>query len=221
MTFGFFPVQTPFSGKEGFMLNITEIKNRADISKVFAALGGEMRGKRGNAFWRGSQDFNLSLDAEKGLWHDFVSGEGGDVFKLVETALGCDFRGALEWLAGFIGVALSGKTPNANCGSSDSEDAGDWRADLEWSAHWARAARIIAEEVLAALPSWSPYRGILTDLLRAINVGEASCVAEYRTWRRRDPAMTTALAHAGKRADARLQRRLALWIQRTYGPATS
>jgi hypothetical protein len=189
------------------MPNIAEIKERANICEVFVALGGEMRGRRGKAFWRGGDGVNVSLDESSGLWHDFAAGEGGDVFKLVETALGCDFRAALEWLVDFTGVP---KTATRFPCDHDT----DWSADLEWSEHWARAARDLAETVLEQLPSFSLYRAAPTELLRVLRLGEASRVAEYREWRRRDPAMTAALAHAGKRADANQQRRLARWLMR-------
>jgi hypothetical protein len=191
---------------------LAEIKSRANINEVWAALGGpELRGSRGIAFWRNGDSYNVSLDVEKGLWFDFRDNVGGDVITLVQPVRKCSFADALEWLARFTGMSVPEPVHR-----NSKADADDWRADLEWSEHWARAARIIAEDCLAALSSWSLYRGPLTDFLRVIGLGEASRVAEYRRWRQHSPQLTTALARAGQRADARLQRRLALWLRR-YG----
>ena len=56
--------------------NIAEIKRRADIRDVWSALGGpELRGNRGQAFWRGGDGYSVALDFEKGLWHDHRDGD--------------------------------------------------------------------------------------------------------------------------------------------------
>ena len=47
--------------------------------------------------------FSVSLDT--GLWHDFASGEGGDLFDLVRNVTGCDFAGALQYLARACGIS--------------------------------------------------------------------------------------------------------------------
>ncbi len=91
------------------MASIAEIKARANIQHVWAALGGgELRGNRGQAFWRGGDGYSVALDPKRGLWHDFVAGEGGDVIALVEQVRECDFKAAAAWLADFTGMDLSG-----------------------------------------------------------------------------------------------------------------
>ena len=87
------------------MATISELKHAANVRDVFAALGGcKLRGNRGQAFWRGGNGYSVSLDFERGLWHDFVTGDGGDVIRLVEVAQGCDFKRACAWLAEFAGM---------------------------------------------------------------------------------------------------------------------
>lgn len=191
------------------MGSISEIKNRADIRQVFAALGGKLHGGRGQAFWRNGDGYSVALDPEKGVWFDHRDGVGGDVIALVETARGCDFREAVAWLGDFTGMSQSAPSrPN------DNRPDTDWASDLKWATWWGRAAEMLAELTLEELPSWSIQRRGPTVLLQAIRLGDAALVNEYREWRRRSPHLTGAMARAGERRDARLQKRLALWLRR-------
>ena len=132
------------NGRKG--LDLSEIKRRADIRDVWAALGGgKLRGGRGQAFWRKGDGYSVSLDVDRGLWHDFVSGEGGDVLTLVEVARECSFREAAEWLANHTGIEFPhdtvwGVAPTA-----------DWRSDLRAATWWRMAAVNLAEDALASL----------------------------------------------------------------------
>lgn len=49
---------------------------------------------------------SFSLNAEKGLWHCYGCGKGGDLIKFVETMENVDFSGALELLAKRAGIEL-------------------------------------------------------------------------------------------------------------------
>lgn len=70
------------------------------ITAVWAALGGgPLRSGRGKAFWRGGDGFTVSLNDDKGAWYDFRDGRGGGILDLVQTALSCERRAAVEWLA--------------------------------------------------------------------------------------------------------------------------
>jgi len=56
------------------------------ILAVWHALsGGELRGRRGVAFWRGGDGYSVSLNPERGTWYDFRDGIGGGVLALVEN----------------------------------------------------------------------------------------------------------------------------------------
>ncbi len=80
------------------------------ITDAWVALGGgPLRHRRGTAFWRHGDGFNVSLSDQKGCWHDFVTGEGGGVLDLVQKVRDCDRKGALRWLADFAGVPLDSK----------------------------------------------------------------------------------------------------------------
>ncbi len=196
------------------MTNISELKHAAKIYDVWSALGGcKLRGNRGQAFWRGGNGYSVSLDFERGLWHDFVTNDGGDAIRLIEVVQGCDFKRACAWLAEFAGMDLTESR------RSDNRADNNWATDLKWATWWAQAAAMIAEETLDQLPAASLLRHGPTALLRTIKLGDAALVGEYREWHRHFPELTTAMAQAGKRSDARLQRRLALWIRRNADDA--
>lgn len=75
--------------------------------------------------------------------------------------------------------------------------------------YFARAARAMTETALEHADY--PDRRGLIDLLRDLR---ESPVSTYHAWRDRHPRMTTALRRAGRRSDARLQKRLARAIAR-------
>lgn len=70
---------------------------------AFAALwrhlgGGDIRGRRAVAFWRGGKRDSVAVDIDRGLWHDHATDDGGDAVALVRAAMGLDVAGALRWL---------------------------------------------------------------------------------------------------------------------------
>jgi hypothetical protein len=193
------------------MLSLQEIKARARMADVWAALGGgELKGKRGAAFWRGSSDLNVAVDVEKNVWFDHVAGVGGDTFDLVCVAHGCDFRTAVQWLASFTGVSTTVDTNGVrHVAHIDPDRAADLeRADCFTIAGWA-----LAEEALSTMEPWDAERRGITDFLRAIQLGDESLLSEYREFRRRDPQLTAAMVHAGRLANARRWRNVTkrLW----------
>jgi hypothetical protein len=69
------------------------------IGEVWERLGGgKLHHGRGRAFWRGGDGWSVSVDGKGGRWFDFVTGGGGRVLRLVQTALDCDRPAALAWL---------------------------------------------------------------------------------------------------------------------------
>jgi hypothetical protein len=59
------------------------------ILELWRDLGGEpLQGKRGKAFWRDGDGYNVALDADKNVWHDKSADQGGGTVKLAATALG-------------------------------------------------------------------------------------------------------------------------------------
>jgi hypothetical protein len=199
--------------EQGYMLSLlekrdlSELKSRADIRDVWAALGGApLRHGRGRAFWRDGHNYSVSVDAVRGLWHDFVSSQGGDSLELVRVVRGCGFREALGWLADFAGV------PSAARCQAAADHA--WADDLQLARYFSRAVRILCEWALESLPAAHAERLNLTDLLRRVSMSDAALVTEYRAWRTRNARWTAALVNAGRRSETRIQLRLAGWILR-------
>lgn len=76
-----------------------------DIVEAWRALGGgELRGKRGRAFWRNGDGYSISLNRERGAWYDFRDGCGGGILDLVMTARGCTRKEAFLWLETHCGL---------------------------------------------------------------------------------------------------------------------
>lgn len=88
---------------------VEEIKQRLDVSEV---VGGYVQLKQAGANHRGLCPFHhertpsFMVSDQKGIWHCFGCGEGGDVFSFVEKIEGLDFRETLENLAKRAGVKL-------------------------------------------------------------------------------------------------------------------
>jgi len=78
------------------------------ISAIWQALGGDTpRRGRAPAFYRkGDNPGAVSLNDEKGCWHDFVTGDGGGVLDLVQRVRGGGRREALRWLSELVGVPI-------------------------------------------------------------------------------------------------------------------
>jgi hypothetical protein len=85
-----------------------QLIGRVRISEVWSALGGaSLRHGRGRAFWRDGDGHNVSLSDEKGVWHDFATGEGGGVLDLVQHVRGGSRSDALRFVADLVGVLLN------------------------------------------------------------------------------------------------------------------
>ena len=87
-----------------------EVRSKLDLEAV---IGEYVQLRRAGRNWKGLSPFSeektpsFFVSPEKGIWHDFSSNQGGDLFSFVMTVEGLDFRGALEHLARKAGVDLS------------------------------------------------------------------------------------------------------------------
>jgi hypothetical protein len=176
-----------------------------DVLAVWNAVGGgRLRGKRGQAFWRDGDGWNISLNLERGTWYDHRDARGGGSLALVETVLGCDRRSALQWL-------------EANCGLEPTRPVSPTRHraylhELDDAASFGIVAKALAEELLERLDACDPARFSLTQLLQAIRTGGTALLNEYRVWLVRSPELTRAMVSAGASSAARLRRRLAFYV---------
>jgi DNA primase len=86
-----------------------EIRSRLAIEDV---IGEYVQLKRAGRNWKGLSPFSSEktpsffVSPDKGIWHDFSSNKGGDIFSFVMEMEGLDFRGTLEVLARKAGVDL-------------------------------------------------------------------------------------------------------------------
>jgi DNA primase len=87
-----------------------EVRSRLDIESV---IGEYVQLKRAGRNWKGLSPFSdektasFFVSPEKGIWHDFSSNQGGDLFSFIMQVEGMEFREALEHLARKGGVDLS------------------------------------------------------------------------------------------------------------------
>ena len=199
------------------MRSTEEILNRLRISEVYASLGGpKLRGKRGQAFWRKGDGFNVSLDDARGVWHDFTSGDGGGVLDLIVRARGGNRADALRWCADLAGVPLEDKPLSPAEREAWSRERRDLERALPAARYWQRAALSMMEELLDSLKlalADSPATGEVADVERTLaslrRRDGALLIAEYQWWLEKHPGMTAALVLAAQRRE-RAQRRAVL-----------
>ncbi len=95
---------------------VEEIKSRLSVDEV---VGSYIQLKPAGANLRGLCPFHnektpsFMVSPEKGIWHCFGCGEGGDMFTFVEKMEGLDFKAVLEKLAIKAGVTIEASTPMA------------------------------------------------------------------------------------------------------------
>ena len=86
-----------------------DIRARLAIEDV---VGEYVQLKRAGRNWKGLSPFSAErtpsfiVSPDKGIWHDFSSGRGGDIFSFIQEMEGVDFKGSMEILARRAGVDL-------------------------------------------------------------------------------------------------------------------
>lgn len=87
-----------------------EIKARLPVEEVigqYIELKRAGRNLKGHSPWGVDRTPSFMVSPEKGVWHDFSAGKGGDIFTFVMEVEGIPFREALEKLAERAGVDLT------------------------------------------------------------------------------------------------------------------
>ena len=87
-----------------------EIKSRLAVEDVigqYVELKRAGRSLKGHSPWGVDKTPSFMVSPEKGIWHDFSSNKGGDIFTFVMEVEGISFKEALEKLANQAGVDLT------------------------------------------------------------------------------------------------------------------
>ncbi len=88
---------------------VQQIKERLSIVDVVSAY---VKLTRAGKYWKGLSPFtkektpSFFVSPDKGLYHCFSTGKGGDMFTFIQELEGVDFRGALTMLAEKAGVEI-------------------------------------------------------------------------------------------------------------------
>ena len=97
---------------------IQELKNQADIALViqqFLPLKKSGVNKYvGVCPFHDDHSPSMSVNSTLGIYKCFACGAGGDVFKFIQEHEKLDFKGAVEWVANFVGFALPNIGNNVN-----------------------------------------------------------------------------------------------------------
>jgi hypothetical protein len=93
-------------------MSTPSVYQRVPLRDVWPELGGgDIRRGRGQAFWRDSHDWNVSVDLDRDLFFDHV---GGGPVTLAMTALDCSAREAGRWLREHFGHEQPARRSNSH-----------------------------------------------------------------------------------------------------------
>lgn len=194
------------------------------ITEVFRGLGGDLRHRRGRAFWRDGGGLNVSLDDNRGVWHDFVTNEGGGVLDLVVRARGGTRRDALHWVAEFAGVPLEDKALSSAERAEWAKERRELEQNLPDARYWQRSAVNMADDLLNGLkaalfdptqeqPETGEIYRLENMLARLRRLDGAALVAEFQWWRGRYPGMTAGMIRAAKSREQAERRALLAYLR--------
>lgn len=78
------------------------------ISELKGAAPNKSLCSRKEMRWGSKGSFAIAIGGERaGRWHDFESGEGGDLFDLIKIERGVNFAEAVAWARGWLGLSTS------------------------------------------------------------------------------------------------------------------
>jgi DNA primase len=152
------------------MDEVAEVKSRLEITEVVGAyvpLKQAGRNLKAPCPFHQEKTASFMVSPEKGIYHCFGCGEGGDIFSFVQKMEGLDFRGALELLARKAGVELKAR-------SGDNKEAQKLRVRLT-QAH-ELAVRYFQANLVGnqkALEYVVQKRGLGRETIREFQIGYA------------------------------------------------
>ncbi len=146
---------------------VAQIKERLSIQDIIAPyvkLTRAGKSLRGLCPFHKEKSPSFHVSPERGTWHCFGCGEGGDGFSFIEKVEGVDFKGALKLLAEKAGVPLE----YTNEGHADTSKKDRLREAMrrasEWYGEW------MSESPAHA---YARQRGLLDDSIRQWGLGYA------------------------------------------------
>jgi hypothetical protein len=188
------------------MTGSAEILSLVSITQVWSLLGGgELRRKRGRAWWRNGDGWSVSVDDRRGCWYDHRDGIGGGVLDLIVKVRGGSHADALRWLAAVVGVPVDDRPLSY-------KDRQRWALEREQTqrirseaTYFADAATELAELELEELSQSDPARFGPTAFLSRLRLCPE---AEYCAWLESHPQLAAGLVHAGQERERRIVRML-------------
>lgn len=149
---------------------IRELKAHADIAQVienFLPLKRSGNGRFvGRCPFHDDRSPSMSVNPTIGIYKCFACGAGGDVFKFVREHEKLDFRGAVEWVANYVGFALP-KLENEN--SEISEERAMVRKLNELACQWFESQLSLSQKALQYLAD----RHITEETRKLFHIGYA------------------------------------------------
>jgi DNA primase len=152
------------------MDEVTEVKSRLEITEVVGAyvpLKQSGRNLKAPCPFHQEKTASFTVSPEKGIYHCFGCGEGGDIFSFVMKMEGVDFRQALEILARKAGIELTAR-------KGESQEANRLRARLleahELAVKYFQASLIQNSKALEYV---SKKRKLNRETVRAFAIGYA------------------------------------------------
>ncbi len=160
---------------------VAQIKERLGIQEVIAPYVKPTRAGKsltGLCPFHKEKTSSFHVSAERGTWHCFGCGEGGDAFSFIEKVEGVDFKGALKILAEKAGVTIEYTTGGNNEDQSKKE-----RLRLAM----ARANEWYAEKMKGSpAHTYAEERGLSSETIKNWSLGYAP-----DAWRTLLEALTT------------------------------
>jgi hypothetical protein len=180
----------------------TEVVERVRISEVWSALGGgPLRRGRGQAFWRDGDGYNASLNDEKGVWHDFVTGDGGGVLDLVQHVRGGSRSDALHFVADLAGVPLNDTPLSRRQKREYAADRKQAESLAQQCAWWVRASIHEFERIKAQANKDGDFHSLCwssRELYRMQQAVPSALMGRFLGALRDSPENTVVLVDAGR-----------------------
>ncbi|HUC87266.1 MAG TPA: DNA primase [Candidatus Saccharimonadales bacterium] len=152
------------------MNDVEQVKERLDIAEVISAyvpLKQAGRNLKAPCPFHSEKSASFMVSPEKGIWHCFGCGEGGDVITFVMKYEGLEFRPALELLARKAGVELKERGP---VDAKAKQERQRLSAALDWAVKYYQASLV---KNRSALDYAVKVRGLTRQTIKDFGIGYA------------------------------------------------